>query len=128
MTERNKDLRDCPTAFECRDRLPELAAWMSDDELKQVRIWKGTYFEQNRMYFDLDNPDRGAFVATGGERPPTDHTYACKDEVPDDVWVKLATWHQPVSENQAQALETQAEIFGVHEEPRRRRGPGERAA
>ena len=74
MKNRKDDLRDCPTAFECRDRLPELARWMTDDELKQIPIWDGRVFERNRMYFDLDNPERGAFVATGDERPPTDLT------------------------------------------------------
>lgn len=83
---------------------------------------------RDHQYVDLDNPDRAAFVVTGGERPPTDHTYACRDEVPEDVWVKLATWRQPVSENQAQALETQARMFGVHEEKPRRHGPGEHVA
>src|SRR5437870_1571080 len=98
------DLRDCFTAFECRDRLPELAAWMSDDDLKLVRIWHGTRFDRDREYFDLDNPERGPFVATGDERPPTDHTYTCRTDVPEEVWAKLATWRQPVSPNQIQAL------------------------
>jgi hypothetical protein len=69
--ERSDDLRDCPTAYECRDRLPELSSWMSDDELKQVTIWRGTRFEPGQQYFDLDNPSRGPFVATGDEHPPT---------------------------------------------------------
>jgi hypothetical protein len=111
-----EDLRDCPTAYECRDQLPELSSWMGDDDLKQVRIWKGSRFERGRMYFDLDNPARGPFVATGDEAPPTDHTYACRDEVPEQVWAKLATWQQPISESQAQAIEGLVREVGIGRE------------
>ncbi len=34
MEHRDKDLRDCATAYDCREALPELSAWMSDDALK----------------------------------------------------------------------------------------------
>ncbi len=44
MPDRTKDLRDCLTAYDCRDRLPDLASWMDDDLLKQITIWKGTRF------------------------------------------------------------------------------------
>ena len=64
MTSRNEDLRDCLTAYDCRDRLPELSAWMTDDALKQIPIWRGNRFERGRTYFDLDNPERGPFVAS----------------------------------------------------------------
>jgi hypothetical protein len=111
--ERISDLRDCATAFECRDRLPELAAWMSDDLLKQVRIWKGPRFEPGQLYFDLDNPERGPFVATGDEAPITDHTYACRAEVSEEAWAQLATWRQPVSEEQAEAIAIQARELGT---------------
>jgi hypothetical protein len=111
-----EDLRDCPTAYECRDQLPELSAWMDDDDRKQVRIWKGSRFERGQMYFDLDNPARGPFVATGEEAPPTDHTYTCRNEVPEQVWAKLATWQQPISESQAQAIEGTVAELGVGRE------------
>ena len=38
MRDQKDDLRDCPTAYECRDRLPELAGWMSDDDLKLLMV------------------------------------------------------------------------------------------
>jgi hypothetical protein len=104
MTEHTRDLRDCPTAYECRDRLPDLAAWMSDDDLKQLTIWRGPRFHAGRMYFDLDNPARGAFVATGDEQPPKDWTYVAEQDVPREVWTKLVTWQQPVSESQGDSL------------------------
>jgi hypothetical protein len=103
--QRNDDLRDCLTAYECRDRLPELSSWMSDDELKQVTIWRGTRFEAGQQYFDLNNPSRGPFVATGDEHPPSDHTYACRADVTERVWARLATWDQLVSVSQAQAID-----------------------
>lgn len=110
------DLRDCPTAYECRDRLPELSAWMSDELLKELQIWKGTRFERGQMYFDLDNPERGPFVATGDEAPPTDRTYACRRDVPERVWAQLVTWRQPVSSDQGRALDASVRDLGIGRE------------
>src|SRR5947207_6137138 len=45
MAEPNRDLRDCYTAYECRDRLPDLAGRMPDEELKLIAIWKKARFE-----------------------------------------------------------------------------------
>ena len=113
-TGRNEDLRDCATAFDCRERLPELSRAMGDDDLlKEIRIWKGARFEPNRMYFDLDNPQRGPFVAAGDEGPIADHTYACRDEVSERAWVRLATWQQLVSTDQARAMAIQEAQTGI---------------
>jgi hypothetical protein len=119
--ERTEDLRGCYTAFDCRDRLPELSRWMADDLLQEIRIWQGARFEPNRTYFDLDNPERGAFVATGDEGPITDHTYACRDEVSEAAWAQLVTWGQPVSEDQAHAIAIQEQQIGIGPEL----GPGQ---
>jgi hypothetical protein len=108
VAERLRDLRDCPTAYECRDRLPELSAWMTDELLKQLPIWQGGRFERGQEYFDLDNPERGPFVATGEEAIPTDFTYVCQDEVSPAAWSMLITWRQPVSEDQGRAIDIQA--------------------
>ncbi|MGE3270842.1 MAG: hypothetical protein AB7P40_18965 [Chloroflexota bacterium] len=89
---------------------------MSDDELKQVTLWRGTRFEAGQQYFDLDNPSRGPFVAAGDEHPPTDRTYACRSDVPERVWARLATWDQMVSVSQAQAIDTQGKNLGVGRE------------
>ena len=113
---RSSDLRDCLSAYDCRDRLPALSAWMSDDDLKQVELWHGTRFEAGQEYFDLDNPARGPFVATGDEHPPTDHTYTARANVPERIWARLATWDQLVSESQAQALDTQVRNLGIGRE------------
>jgi hypothetical protein len=115
-TQRNDDLRDCLTAYECRDRLPELSSWMSDDELKQVTIWRGTRFERGQQYFDLNNPSRGPFVATGDERPPSDHTYTCRADVSERVCARLTTWDQLVSVSQAQALDSHVKEMGTGRE------------
>ena len=114
---RLRDLRQFPTAYEAREYLPELAAWLSDDMLRQVRIWKGPRFERNHMYFDLDNPERGPFVASGDEGFIADHTYVCRDEVMEDVWAQLITWRQPVSRDQVDAIEAHAEETGVRQAP-----------
>lgn len=111
MSERNNDLRDRPTAYDCRDQLPQLA-WMDDDSLKQLRIWRGPRFERGQMYFDLDNPDRGPFVANGDEAVPTDWTYVSQAEVPMEVWTQLTTWRQPVSEMQGDSIQQEADAFG----------------
>jgi len=89
---------------------------MSDDDLKQVPIWHGRRFQAGQEYFDLDNPARGPFVATGDEHAPTHHTYIARADVPERIWARLVTWDQLVSESQAQALDTQARMFGVGRE------------
>lgn len=110
MPNRKDDLRDCLTAYDCRDRLPELSAWMDDDMLKQVTPWRGNRFAPDEEYFDLDHPERGPFVATGDERP-TDHTYVARNEVTEPAWAQLITWRQPISADQGDALAAQARQF-----------------
>ncbi len=39
MNDRQNDFRDCPSAYDCRDRLPELSRWLTDDEMKLIPIW-----------------------------------------------------------------------------------------
>jgi hypothetical protein len=107
------DLRDCLTAYECRDRLPELSAWMSEDNLKLLPIYKGGSFERGHMYFDLDNPDRGVFAADGTEGWITDHTYVRRDDVPEEIWAQLITWRQPISGDQGRAIEMTAQDLGT---------------
>src|SRR3954471_11746212 len=45
MPDRKNALRDCLTAYEGWEYLPELSAWMDDDMLKQVTLWHGKRFE-----------------------------------------------------------------------------------
>lgn len=113
MVERNRDLRDCLTAYECRDRLSELASWMDDDTLKGLTIWKGNRFAVGEEYFDLDNPARGPFVATGDEGTPTDYTYVARGEASEEAWTRLITWKQPLSTDQAEALQAQEAMFSI---------------
>ncbi len=112
-TERTRDLREYLTAYDAREALPELSAWMTDDDMKLLPIWKGTRFESGQQYFDLDNPSRGPFVAGGDEAPPKDLTYVARDEVPENVWMKLMTWGQPIDESQAQAIQGLADQLGM---------------
>ncbi len=112
-TERQRDLRQYLTAYEAREALPELSAWMTDDDLKLLPIWKGSRFEAGEQYFNLDNPSRGPFVAGGGEAPPKDATYVARNEVPENVWLKLVTWGQPIDESQAQAIQGLSDQLGV---------------
>jgi hypothetical protein len=77
---------------------------MSDDALKQLPIWQGTRFERGRVYFDLDNPDRGAFVATGDEGKPSDYSYACMSDVPEEIWALLVTWRRPITEGEGDVI------------------------
>lgn len=110
---RKQDLRDFLTAYEAREELPELSAWMTDDDLKLIPIWKGTRFETGQQYFDLDNPGRGPFVADGDEATPKDRTYVARNDVPENVWMKLITWEQPIDESQAQAIQALSDQLGV---------------
>ena len=112
-TERTRDLRQFLTAYEAREALPELSAWMTDDDMKLLPIWKGARFEAGEQYFDLDNPSRGPFVADGDEASPKDRTYVSRNEVPEHVWLKLITWGQPIDESQAQAIQGLSDQLGV---------------
>ena len=109
----NKTLRDCATVYDCREAFPALSAWMSDDALKELPLWHGTRFEPNHVYFDLDNPERGAFAATGDEKAPSDRTYVRHADVPEQVWAQLITWKQPVSEAQFDAIDETVRDVGV---------------
>src|ERR671932_206015 len=106
------DLRAFPTVYEARHLLPDLA-WLDDDSMKALPIWKGRRFETNHEYFDLTNPARGPFVGSGDEGPPTNHTYVCRDDVPEQVWSLLITWQQPVSRAQGEAIESIARDLGM---------------
>jgi hypothetical protein len=116
MQQHNKDLRDCATAYDCREAFPELSAWMSDDALKELPLWHGTRFEPNHVYFDLDHPERGAFVTTGDEHRPLDRTYVRRADVPEQVWAQLVTWKQLVSEEQGQAIDETIGALGIGRE------------
>ena len=105
MSARHNDLRDCGSAYDCRERLPELSSWMDDDTLKELTIWRGTRFAAGEAYFDLDNPARGIFVATGDEAQPTHYAFVARSEVSETAWIQLQTWGQPVSESQGEALQ-----------------------
>lgn len=122
MAGKSHDFRDCPTAYECRDRLPELDAWMSDDDLKRVPIWKGNRFERGQTYFDLTNPERGPFATTGDEGQPTNFTYVCRADVPEKMWARLITWRRPISPDQGQAIDIMTDHTDIHPEEG---GPGE---
>lgn len=113
MAEGNRDLRAYGSAYDCRDQLPALSAWMDDDSLKLLPIWKGPRFQRGEVYFDLDNPERGAFLATGEERQPSDWTYVAERDVPIEVWSQLVTWQQPVSEDQAESLAVEVGQFRI---------------
>jgi hypothetical protein len=116
MEHRHTDARDCATAYDCREAFPELSAWMSDDALKALPLWHGTRFEPNQVYFDLHNPERGAFVASGDEHRPTDHAYVRHADVPEQAWAQLITWKQLVSDKQGEAIDETVAALGIGRE------------
>ncbi len=93
-----------PTAWERRDALPDLSSWMSEEALKLIPIWQGRRLETGQVYFNLKDPDRSAFTATGDETPLAGTLYACRREVPEWVWAQLITWRQPVDDWQAESI------------------------
>lgn len=108
MAGRAKIPADSLTAYDARAQLTELGAWMDDDMLKLLPLWRGATFAAGAEYFDLDNPERGPFVATGAEERPGDHTYVRRDDASEDAWTQLVTWRQPLSDDQAEALQEQS--------------------
>jgi len=103
---------DSLTAYDARAQLTELSAWMDDDMLKLLPLWRGASFAPDTEYFDLDNPDRGPFVATGTEERSGDHTYVSRDDASEDAWTQLVTWRQPLSDDQVEALQEQLRRSG----------------
>ena len=112
MAEDEQIPADALTAYGAREQLPELSAWMSDDMLKMLSLWRGSTFEAESEYFDLNNPERGPFVATGEEGPPGDHSYVRCSDASEDAWTQLITWRRPLSDDQAEALQEQLRRFG----------------
>ncbi len=103
MTNR-RNLRDGPTAYDCRDRLPGLSGWMSDDAMKLLPLWHAP-LERGQVFFDLNEPDRGAFTVAGGERVRPETPYVRMRDVPEWVWAPLVTWKQPISAAQGEELQ-----------------------
>lgn len=110
------DLSGCLTAYDCRDRLPESSSWMSDDDLKLLPLWQEARLESGAVYFDLNNPNRGPFVAADGDHRSTDRSYVRHRDVPEEVWAKVITWRQPVSESQGASIAARAENLAIPEE------------
>jgi hypothetical protein len=96
VTDRDRDLRDALTAWAARERLPELAGRLSEEDLKLIPIWRRARFERGQIYLDLDNLARGPFVADGEEGAVRDHTYTRRLDVPDAVWARLTGTGNPV--------------------------------
>jgi CspA family cold shock protein len=47
-------------------------------------------------------------VATGVERPITDHTYVAHSQAGEQAWIVLTTWGRPIDESQGETLARQA--------------------
>lgn len=118
MPDRTADRGAPLTAYDCRDRLLELRAWMGDDALKQLTLWRGARLAPNEQYFDLANPGRGPFIATGDEGPVAGDAYVARREMTLRAWTQLVTWGQPVSADQGEALAAQWRELGI-ERPQR---------
>jgi hypothetical protein len=105
------------TAYDCRDRFPNLTTWMDDDTLKQLSLWHESHLTPDEEYFDLANPERGPFVAGVDEWPVTaDRSYIARKQIPLRAWTQLVTWHKPISQDQGEALEAQERALGLKTE------------
>ncbi len=45
--------------------------------------------EPGRVYFDLDHPENGPFLATGDERVATGHNIVAQEDVSEEAWTEL---------------------------------------
>lgn len=78
------------TAYDLRDRLQWVTGW-SDEDLQAIPIFQGEEFVPGEVYFNLDLPERGMFIARGEEfRNPGAH-YVAKSQVPPNLWRRLIT-------------------------------------
>jgi hypothetical protein len=58
-----------------------------DPDLKQIRVLPdGARLKQGATYFDLNDPDRGEFTATGDMEAGPNNYYVPKDEVHYNLW------------------------------------------
>ncbi|MEW6301331.1 MAG: hypothetical protein AB1671_26960 [Thermodesulfobacteriota bacterium] len=78
-----------PTAYDFKPLHHSLRDF-ADDELKRIRILPaGTRLEQGATYFDLKNPSRGEFTATGGMEVGPEDWCVAKSEVDYHLWNRL---------------------------------------
>ncbi len=89
---------------------------MDDDTLKQLTLWRGPHLTPDEEYFDLTNPERGPFLATGTEGPVADRTYVARKQMTLRAWTQLITWHRPIAADQGGALAAQEHALGLERE------------
>ncbi len=63
---------------------------LADDDLRQIPVLPaGTRLDQGSVYFDLNDVDRGEFVATGDMVAGPENYYVPKSEVDYQLWNRL---------------------------------------
>ena len=69
---------------------------LSDADLNQLPVLpKGTRLEQGGAYFDLNDPNRGEFKATGKMEAGSEHRFVAKSAVPYPLWNALTGIDSP---------------------------------
>lgn len=88
--------KDAPTAHHVKDVYRRLRDAFTDDELKQITILaEGQRLQQGARYLDLNQPDRGEFVATGDRTVGAGDRITPKAEVPYSIWNRLTGVENP---------------------------------
>ena len=78
-----------PSAYDAKD-MHRLWNGLSDADLKQLPVLpEGTRLEQGGAYFDLNDPNRGEFKATGKMEAGSEHRFVAKSAVPYPLWNAL---------------------------------------
>ncbi len=83
------------TAYDIKD-LHRGLNHLRDDDLKQIVVQpEGARLKQGATYFDLHDPGRGEFTATGDMAAGPDNWYVAKDDVHYNLWNLLTGVQEP---------------------------------
>ncbi|HVC34991.1 MAG TPA: hypothetical protein VNL16_15880 [Chloroflexota bacterium] len=75
-----------------RDRFNWLEQF-TDEELQQISFCEtGAEMASGETYFDISNPENGAFVGQPGHLVPKGGCLVSKQSVPASIWAKLVSY------------------------------------
>jgi hypothetical protein len=84
-----------PTAYDVKD-IHRRYSGLADDDLKQIPVLQlGMRLQQGATYFDLNDPGRGEFVATGDMEVGPEQAIVPKAEVDYQLWNRVTGVEHP---------------------------------
>ena len=79
-----------------RRRLRDRYAWLNhftDEEIEKISFCEnGAEMVPGELYFDISNPEHGAFVGQPGQLIPEGGCLVSRSDVPSSIWAKLTSY------------------------------------